>query len=152
MSFFDWIGSQVGNAVFTVFGDKVVHPVVNAYLQSKQIDVKNQTNEDITKISTAIVDANVKYAEIQEQYATNLMNWWFFRYLFGMIMVFPVIHFCMAVADNSIVYFFGKPYGIFSVPALHGDFQSIENQLLLTFVIVHGGGTIVSNLVKSFKK
>lgn len=150
-SIWDWIGSKVGDGLFTIFGEKIVAPVTQAYLKSKNIDIKNQENADMTTISTAIVDANVKYAQVQEQYASNLMNWAFFRYLFGILMLFPVLHFCMAVADNSLVFFLGKPYGYFSVPPLHAEFGNIENQLLMTFVIVHGGGSIVSSIINKFK-
>ena len=120
-----------------VFGSAIVQPIVNAWLGSQNIDLEKlqATDTSLTTISAAILQANIQYAGIQENYNITILNWFPFRCILFALLFFPAVHFSMAIADNSVVWFFGEPYGWFSVPELKSSFASIENQLLLFFII-----------------
>lgn len=144
----------LSGGLVSAFGTSIVTPILNAWMQSKNIDLQKlqATDASLTTISAAVLDANVKFAQTQEHYNLTILNWWPFRVLLFAILFFPTLHFCMAIADNSLVFFFNEPYGWFNVPALKGNFADYEGQAILFFIIAKPVDTAMTGIISLVSK
>ena len=144
-----WFLSLFSSGIVGIFGSAIVQPILQAWLGSQNIDLEKlqQTDTSLTTISAAVLDANVKYAGIQESYNVTILNWWPFRVILFLLLILPAIHFSMIVADNSVVWFFGGLYGIFNVPVVTPPYFDIEKGMLLFFILMRPVDTAVSGAI-----
>lgn len=153
---FEWIGGLAAKGVFKMFGDVVVQPFLNAYLKSKDVDLdKFKTSElQTTQLATAVLDANVRYAEIKSSYALSILQWWPFRALLFVMVAVATARFALASFDSTWWWIFGCTLDngrhavgdacAWSFPAIKGTFGDAEREFLFAFIIAKPVDTAVS--------
>lgn len=157
-----WIASffagGVAKAVFGIFGDVIVQPILQAYLKSKDVDmVKYQATEASTvQLATAVLAANVQFAAIKSQYALAVLQWWPFRAILFCLLAFTATRFTLVLVDSTWWWIFGCTIdGVrtmgdacsWSIPALKGSLAGVEVELLLFFIIAKPVDTAVTGAI-----
>ena len=102
---FEWLASVAASTVFKLFGDNIVQPLLNAFLKSKDVDLEKfkSANVSTEHLAVAVLDANVRFAQIKSQYALAVLQWWPFRIILFVVMAFCATRFCLVVLDFDLV-------------------------------------------------
>lgn len=143
--------------IMTVLGflgnpNTILGKALDLWAKSKDVDLEKFKTSVTTSADLAahIVDANQRFAETQERYATSVLNWWPFRVILFILLFLPATHFGLIVIDSMRPHLFGwRPLGIPPVPP---PYDSIEQQLLLFFVIAKPVDTAVGGLISIVTK
>jgi hypothetical protein len=92
---FEWLASAAASTVFKLFGDNVVQPLLNAYLKSKDVDLEKYKSANISTehLAVAVLDANVRFAQVKSQYALAVLQWWPFRVILWVILAIAATRF-----------------------------------------------------------
>jgi hypothetical protein len=145
----------VANGVFKLFGEAVVQPLLTAFLQSKDVDLEKfkSANASTTQLAAAVLDANVKFAEIKANYALSILQWWPFRVILFALLFFPTLHFVLITIDSSCWATAARPKGGcgFGIPEVPPKYIDIEHQLLLFFVLAKPVDSAVSGAIAALR-
>ncbi len=152
---FEWLASAAASAVFKLFGDNIVQPLLNAYLKSKDVDLKKFKSADVAteQLAIAVLDANVRFAQVKSQYALAVLQWWPFRVILWVILAIAATRFCLIMIDSTWWWIFGCTIGSkhvvgdacsWSIPAIHGTYGAAEFEYILFFIIAKPVDTAIS--------
>jgi hypothetical protein len=152
---FEWLASAAASTVFKLFGDNVVQPLLNAYLKSKDVDLEKYKSANISTehLAVAVLDANVRFAQVKSQYALAVLQWWPFRVILWVILAIAATRFCLIMIDSTWWWIFGCTIGrkyvvgdacSWSIPAIHGTYGAAEFEYILFFVIAKPVDTAIS--------
>ena len=152
---FEWIASAAASTVFKLFGDTIVQPLLNAYLKSKDVDLEKFKSANVAteQLAVAVLDANVRFAQVKSQYALAVLQWWPFRVILWVILAIAATRFCLIMIDSTWWWIFGCTIGSkhvvgdacsWSIPAIHGTYGAAEFEYILFFVIAKPVDTAVS--------
>ena len=85
---FEWLASAAASTVFKLFGDTIVQPLLNAYLKAKDVDLEKFKSANVAteQLAVAVLDANVRFAQVKSQYALAVLQWWPFRLILWVIL------------------------------------------------------------------
>ena len=133
----------------------VVQPFLNVWLKSKDVDLeKYKAAEASTEhLAVAILDANVKFAQVKSQYALSILQWWPFRLVLWIILAFCATRFCLIVFDSTWWWIFGCSINgrhavgdacSWIIPPIQGAYGDAEVQYMLFFVIAKPVDTAIS--------
>ena len=104
-------------------------------------------------LAVAVLDANVRFAQVESQYALAVLQWWPFRLILFVVMAVRATRFCLIVLDSTWWWLSGYTVGgrhmigdacSWSVPPLRGAYGNAEMQFLLFFVIAKPVDTAIS--------
>lgn len=140
---FAWLGSiavsGVAKAIFGVFGETIVQPLLQAFLKSKDVDLEKfkASSTNVTELAAAVLTANVEFAKIKSAYALSILQWWPFRVILFALLFFPTVHFVLITIDSSCWATAVRPKGGcgWGIPEVPSKYIDIEHQLLLFFVL-----------------
>ena len=152
---FEWIASAAASTVFKLFGDTIVQPLLNAYLKSKDVDLEKFKSANVAteQLAVAVLDANVRFAQVKSQYALAVLQWWPFRVILWVILAIAATRFCLIMIDSTWWWIFGCTIGSkhvvgdacsWSIPAIHGTYGAAEFEYILFFVIAKPVDTAIS--------
>jgi hypothetical protein len=146
----NWIGSP----------DKIINGAITAWAKAKDVDLeKYRTAEQETgQLAATIVDANVKFASLQSQYALAVLQWWPFRVVLWLLLATCAVHFALVILDNVVPFVFGcdrpdaggelhRVYGdicAWNIPPIRGDYAEYQKQFLLFFIVAKPVDTVVA--------
>ena len=141
---FAWIMRIAGSGIFKIFGDAIVQPFLQAYLKSKDVDLEKfkSATPALEHAVVAVVEANVKFAEIKANYAMTVLGWWPFRLILFVLLSVCTIRFVLIVIDATLPKIFGVES--WNIDPITGAYGQAEFQLLLFFVIAKPVDTAVS--------
>lgn len=152
---FEWLASAAASTVFKLFGDTVVQPFLSTYLKSKDVDLEKfkSANVSTEHFAVAVLDANVRFAKIQSQYALAVLQWWPFRVILWVILAIAATRFCLIMIDSTWWWIVGcsinGPHVVgdacsWSIPAIYGTYGAAEFEYILFFVIAKPVDTAIS--------
>jgi len=152
---FEWLASAAASTVFKLFGDNIVQPLLNAYLKSKDVDLEKFKSANVATehLAVAVLDANVRFAQVKSQYALAVLQWWPFRVILWVILAIAATRFCLIMIDSTWWWIFGCTIGSehvvgdacsWSIPAIHGTYGAVEFEYILFFVIAKPVDTAIS--------
>jgi hypothetical protein len=159
---FEWIaakiGSSLGAGILQGIGDVIVQPLLQAFLKSKDVDLeKFKTSEtSVEHMAVAILDANVRFAQIKAGYALAVLQWWPFRLILFVTLLICTTRFCLIMIDATWWWLFGctidgkDVFGdacAWSIPAIKGAYGQAELEYILFFVVAKPVDTAVSGAV-----
>lgn len=148
---FNLLGGSVLDGIFKT----IVQPFLQAWMKAKDVDLEKhkQASQNTTDLATAVLDANVKFAETKSSYALAVLHWWPFRVILFVILVFAATRFCLAMFDSTYWWIFGCQIKgklvmgdacSWSFPAMKGNYGEAEFEYILFFVIAKPVDTAVS--------
>ena len=151
----EWLFSFFTKGVLDAIMGSVVQPFLNVWLKSKDVDLeKYKAAEASTEhLAVAILDANVKFAQVKSQYVLSILQWWPFRLVLWIILAFCATRFCLIVFDSTWWWVFGCSINgrhtvgdacSWSIPAIHGTYGAAEFEYILFFVIAKPVDTALS--------
>ena len=151
----EWLLSFFTRGALDAIMGSVVQPFLNVWLKSKDVDLeKYKAVEASTEhMAVAILDANVKFAQVKSQYALSILQWWPFRLVLWIILAFCATRFCLIVFDSTWWWIFGCSINgrhvvgdacSWSIPAIHGTYGAAEFEYILFFVIAKPVDTTIS--------
>ena len=151
----EWLLSFFTRGALDAIMGSVVQPFLNVWLKSKDVDLeKYKAAEASTEhLAVAILDANVKFAQVKSQYALSILQWWPFRLLLWIILAFCATRFCLIVFNSTWWWIFGCSINgrhvvgdacSWSIPAIHGTYGAAEFEYILFFVIAKPVDTAIS--------
>ena len=152
---FEWLASAAASTVFKLFGDTIVQPLLNAYLKSKDVDLEKFKSANVAteQLAVAVLDANVRFAQVKSQYALAVLQWWPFRVILWVILAIAATRFCLIMIDSTWWWIFGCTIDSkhvvgdacsWSIPAIHGTYGAAEFEYILFFVIAKPVDTAIS--------
>jgi hypothetical protein len=151
----EWLFSFFTKGVLDAIMGSVVQPFLNVWLKSKDVDLeKYKAAEASTEhLAVAILDANVKFAQVKSQYVLSILQWWPFRLVLWIILAFCATRFCLILFDSTWWWIFGCSINgrhivgdacSWSIPAIHGTYGAAEFEYILFFVIAKPVDTAIS--------
>jgi hypothetical protein len=151
----EWLLSFFTKGALDAIMGSVVQPFLNVWLKSKDVDLeKYKAAEASTEhLAVAILDANVKFAQVKSQYVLSILQWWPFRLVLWIILAFCATRFCLIVFDSTWWWIFGCSISgrhvvgdacSWSIPAIHGTYGAAEFEYILFFVIAKPVDTAIS--------
>ena len=151
----EWLLSFFTRGALDAIMGSVVQPFLNVWLKSKDVDLeKYKAAEASTEhLAVAILDANVKFAQIKSQYVLSILQWWPFRLVLWIILAFCATRFCLILFDSTWWWIFGCSINgrnvvgdacSWSIPAIHGTYGAAEFEYILFFVIAKPVDTAIS--------
>ena len=151
----EWLLSFFTKGALDAIMGSVVQPFLNVWLKSKDVDLeKYKAAEASTEhLAVAILDANVKFAQVKSQYVLSILQWWPFRLVLWIILAFCATRFCLIVFDSTWWWVFGCSINgrhivgdacSWSIPAIHGTYGAAEFEYILFFVIAKPVDTAIS--------
>ena len=154
----EWLLSFFTRGALDAIMGSVVQPFLNVWLKSKDVDLeKYKAAEASTEhLAVAILDANVKFAQVKSQYALSILQWWPFRLVLWIILAFCATRFCLILFDSTWWWIFGCSINgrhavgdacSWSIPPIRGAYGDAEVQFLLFFVIAKPVDTAFSGAV-----
>lgn len=154
-----WLASMaaggVAKAVFGVFGDTIVQPLLQAFLKSKDVDLEKfkASSATVTEIAAGVLVANVEFAKIKSAYALAVLQWWPFRVILFALLFFPTLHFVLITLDSSCWATELRPKGGcgWGIPEVPPKYIDIEHQLLLFFVLAKPVDTAVTGALAALR-
>lgn len=150
-----WLAKFAASGVLKIFGDTIVQPFLNVWLKSKDVDLEKFKSAQVSteQLAVAVLDANVKFAQIQSSYALAVLQWWPFRVVLWLVLAFCATRFCLIVFDATWWWVWGCTIGgkpvtgnacAWGIPAIRGDYGKAEFQFLLFFVVAKPVDTAIS--------
>src|ERR1051326_8706800 len=105
----DWIFSRLSVAALDVVMEKVVQPFLQIWLKAKDVDLEKFRATEIgaVQLGAAVLDANVKFASIKSGYALSVLQWWPFRLILFVLLLFCSVRFCLILIDSTYWFIFG---------------------------------------------
>ena len=151
----EWLLSFFTKGALDAIMGSVVQPFLNVWLKSKDVDLeKYKAAEASTEhLAVAILDANVRFAQVKSQYALAVLQWWPFRVILWVILAIAATRFCLIMIDSTWWWIFGCTIGSkhvvgdacsWSIPAIHGNYGAAEFEYILFFVIAKPVDTAIS--------
>lgn len=151
----EWLLSFFTRGALDAIMGSVVQPFLNVWLKSKDVDLeKYKAAEASTEhLAVAILDANVKFAQVKSQYVLSILQWWPFRLVLWIMLAFCATRFCLIVFDSTWWWIFGCLINgrhvvgdacSWSIPAIHGTYGAAEFEYILFFVIAKPVDTAIS--------
>lgn len=150
------LGGGALDGIYKVF----VLPFLQVWLKSKDVDLEKHkvASQNTTDLAVAVLDANVKYAEVKSGYALSVLQWWPFRVVLFLLIAVCAVRFGLAVFDSTWWWIFGctlhnsKDVAYhalgdacsWSIPAIKGTYGDAEKQFLLFFIVAKPVDTAVS--------
>ena len=152
------LASGAAKTVFSIFGETIIQPLLTAYLKTKDVDLEKfkASETAVTQMSAAVLDANVRFAQIKSQYALSVLQWWPFRLILWLIMAFCAARFILALIDSTWWWIFGCTIAgrpvmgdacAWSFPAIKGTYAGVEVQMLLFFIVAKPVDTAISGML-----
>jgi len=151
-----WIVSNAGGAIFKIFGDSILSPILNAWAKGKDVDLQKLQSElgSSGALAAAVVKANVEASAQQIAYASSILSWWPFRVLLFALMFFPTLHFAAIMLDSSCPQSWGwhivdgKVFGGcgWGVPKVPSPYDGYEREFILFFIIAKPVDSLVSSV------
>lgn len=154
----EWLAALAAKGIFKIFGDLIVQPILQAFLKAKDVDLEKfkSANLSTEHVAVAVLDANVKFAQIKSTYALAILQWWPFRAILFCILLFCSVRFVIIVIDSTWWWLFGCTINgqhvvgdacSWSVPAIKGDYGKAEFEYILFFVIAKPVDTAIAGTV-----
>lgn len=151
---FGWLSG----GVLDVIGKSIIMPFIQAWMKSKDVDLEKfkTSNVNTMELAVAMLDANVRFAQLKAQYALAVLQWWPFRALLFILISISVVHYGLAQFDNTWWFIMGctkdgvRELGdacAWNLPSLKGSFGDAEKQFLLFFIIAKPVDTAISGAV-----
>jgi Mn2+/Fe2+ NRAMP family transporter len=151
----EWLLSFFTKGALDAIMGSVVQPFLNVWLKSKDVDLeKYKAAEASTEhLAVAILDANVKSAQVKSQYVLSILQWWPFRLVLWIILAICATRFCLILFDSTWWWIFGCSINgrhvvgdacSWSIPAIHGTYGAAEFEYILFFVIAKPVDTAIS--------
>jgi hypothetical protein len=152
---FEWLASAAASTVFKLFGDNIVQPLLNAYLKSKDVDLEKfeSANTATEQLAVAVLDANVRFAQVKSQYALAVLQWWPFRVILWVVLAIAATRFCLIMIDSTWWWIFGCAINgrhvvgdacSWSIPPIHGTYGAAEFEYILFYVVAKPVDTAIS--------
>jgi hypothetical protein len=151
----EWLLSLFTRGALDAIMGSVVQPFLNVWLKSKDVDLEKYKAAEASteKLAVAILDANVKFAQVKSQYVLSILQWWPFRLVLWIMLAFCATRFCLIVFDSTWWWIFGCSIDgrhvvgdacSWSIPAIHGTYGAAEFEYILFFVIAKPVDTAIS--------
>ena len=151
----EWLLSFFTRGALDAIMGSVVQPFLNVWLKSKDVDLEKYKAAEASteKLAVAILDANVKFAQVKSQYVLSILQWWPFRLVLWIMLAFCATRFCLIVFDSTWWWIFGCSINgrhvvgdacSWSIPAIHGTYGAAEFEYILFFVIAKPVDTAIS--------
>lgn len=151
----EWLLSFFTKGALDAIMGSVVQPFLNVWLKSKDVDLeKYKAAEASTEhLAVAILDANVRFAQVKSQYVLSILQWWPFRLVLWIILAFCATRFCLILFDSTWWWIFGCSINgrhvvgdacSWSIPAIHGTYGAAEFEYILFFVVAKPVDTAIS--------
>lgn len=147
-----WLANLIAGPLVSLFKDTIVMPILQAYLKSKDVDLEKfkAATPSLEHAVVAVVDANVRFAQIKSSYALSILGWWPFRLILFTLLSVCTVRFCLIVFDATIPKIFGvEPWNIDPITGAYGD---AEFQILLFFIIAKPVDTLVSGGISTLSR
>lgn len=151
----EWLLSFFTKGALDAIMGSLVQPFLNIWLKSKDVDLEKYKAAEASteRLTVAILDANVKFAQVKSQYVFSILQWWPFRLVLWIILAFCATRFCLIVFDSTWWWIFGCSINgrhvvgdacSWSIPAIHGTYGAAEFEYILFFVIAKPVDTAIS--------
>jgi hypothetical protein len=151
----EWLLSFFTRGALDAIMGSVVQPFLNVWLKSKDVDLEKYkaTEASTEHLAVAILDANVRFAQVKSQYVLSILQWWPFRLVLWIMLAFCATRFCLIVFDSTWWWIFGCSINgrhvvgdacSWSIPAIHGTYGAAEFEYILFFVIAKPVDTAIS--------
>jgi hypothetical protein len=132
----------------------IINGAINAYVKAKDVDLEKfkTATPSLEHAVVAVLDANVKFAQIQSNYNLAILNWWPFRVILFGLLFFPSMHFIAIIIDSTCPIAWnlhmigGKSVGGcgWGIPDADPKVFDIYKQMLLFFILVKPVDTVVA--------
>ena len=151
----EWLLSFFTRGALDAIMGSVVQPFLNVWLKNKDVDLEKYKAAEASteRLAVAILDANVKFAQVKSQYVLSILQWWPFRLVLWIILAVCATRFCLIVFDSTWWWVFGCSINgrhvvgdacSWSIPAIHGTYGAAEFEYILFFVIAKPVDTAIS--------
>lgn len=155
---FEWLASGVAKSILGVFGDSIVKPFIDVWLKSKDVDLEKFKTAEVSteQLAVAVLDANVRFAQVKSQYVLAVLQWWPFRIVLFIILSVCAARFCIVLFDSTWWWMFGCTIEgkhilgdkcSWSIPAIRGTYANVEVQFLLFWVVAKPVDTAVTGAI-----
>lgn len=159
-----WLVSSSAGVIFKMFGDTIIQPLLQVYLKSKDVDLEKfkAANLSTQALAVAVLDANVRFAQIKSTYIMAVLQWWPFRVVLFFLLSFCAMRFILILIDSTWWWIFGcnidshRVIGdacSWSIPPIKGIYGGAEMQFLLFWIVAKPVDTAVTggiNLVSKY--
>jgi hypothetical protein len=134
--------------------ESIINGAINAYMKAKDVDLEKFKSSEAgtVQLGAAILDANIKFAQIKASYSLAILNWWPFRVILFALLFFPSMHFVLHVLDSMCPVSWarhlvkGKSVGGcgWGIPDIEPNLFDIYKQLLLFFILAKPVDTAIA--------
>ena len=163
MPFLGTIFGWLSGGVLEAIGNSIVMPFIKVWLKSKDVDLEKfkVSAASTTGLAEAVLEANIRHAEIKAQYALSVLQWWPFRLILFILISVAATRFVLASFDSTWWWIFGctiKGQHVigdacsWSFPSVLGTFGEAEKEFLLFFIIAKPVDTAVSGGLAAVQK